>query len=103
MQHPHGDEPGGLFYYLNQGIKLQIFPPLIFLGVGALVDFGPLIANPRTLLLGGAAQLGIFGTFLVAPLFGFDLAQSAAIGVIGNAARTDQSGAAPLGETPGRL
>lgn len=85
MQHPHGDEPGGLFYYLNQGIKLQIFPPLIFLGVGALVDFGPLIANPRTLLLGGAAQLGIFGTFLVAPFFGFDLAQSAAIGVIGGA------------------
>ncbi len=85
LQHPHGDEPGGLFYYLNQGIKLQIFPPLIFLGVGALVDFGPLIANPRTLLLGGAAQLGIFGTFLVAPFFGFDLAQSAAIGVIGGA------------------
>lgn len=85
LQHPHGDEPGGLFYYLNQGIKLQIFPPLIFLGVGALVDFGPLIANPRTLLLGGAAQFGIFGTFLVAPFFGFDLAQSAAIGVIGGA------------------
>jgi len=85
LQHPHGDEPGGLFYYLNQGIKLQIFPPLIFLGVGALVDFGPLIANPRTLLLGGGAILGIFGTFLVAPFFGFDLAQSAAIGVIGGA------------------
>jgi oxaloacetate decarboxylase beta subunit len=78
-------EAGGLFYYLNQGILLQIYPPLIFLGVGALVDFGPLIANPRTLLLGGAAQLGIFGTFLVAPLFGFDLPQSAAIGVIGGA------------------
>jgi len=85
LQPPQGDEPGGLFYYINQGIKLQIFPPLIFLGVGALVDFGPLIANPRTLLLGGAAQFGIFGTFLVAPLFGFDLAQSAAIGVIGGA------------------
>jgi carboxybiotin decarboxylase len=85
LQRPHGQEPGGLFYYLNQGIQLQIFPPLIFLGVGALVDFGPLIANPRTLLLGGAAQLGIFGTFLLAPLFGFDLAQSAAIGVIGGA------------------
>lgn len=85
LQRPHGQEPGGLFYYLNQGIQLQIFPPLIFLGVGALVDFGPLIANPRTLLLGGAAQLGIFGTFLAAPLFGFNLAQSAAIGVIGGA------------------
>jgi oxaloacetate decarboxylase beta subunit len=85
LQHPHGEEPGGLFYYLNQGIKLQIYPPLIFLGVGALVDFGPLIANPRTLLLGGAAQFGIFGTFLVAPMLGFDLSQSAAIGVIGGA------------------
>ena len=85
QQPPHGGEAGGLFYYLNQGIVLQIYPPLIFLGVGALVDFGPLIANPRTLLLGGAAQLGIFGTFLIAPIFGFDLKESAAIGVIGGA------------------
>jgi carboxybiotin decarboxylase len=85
LQHPQGDVEGGLFYYLNQGIKLQIYPPLIFLGVGALVDFGPLIANPRTLLLGGAAQLGIFGAFLLAPLFGFNLAESAAIGIIGGA------------------
>lgn len=85
QQAPHDGEAGGLFYYLNQGIVLQIYPPLIFLGVGALVDFGPLIANPRTLLLGGAAQFGIFGTFLVAPLFGFDLKESAAIGVIGGA------------------
>lgn len=91
LQHPQGDInsaefiEGGLFYYLNMGIKLQIYPPLIFLGVGALVDFGPLIANPRTLLLGGAAQLGIFGAFLMAPLFGFNLAESAAIGIIGGA------------------
>ena len=85
QQAPKDGEAGGLFYYLNQGIVLQIYPPLIFLGVGALVDFGPLIANPRTLLLGGAAQLGIFGTFLIAPLFGFDLKESAAIGVIGGA------------------
>jgi carboxybiotin decarboxylase len=85
LQHPQGDVEGGLFYYLNQGIKLQIYPPLIFLGVGALVDFGPLIANPRTLLLGGAAQLGIFGAFLLAPLFGFNLAEAAAIGIIGGA------------------
>lgn len=85
QQAPKNGEVGGLFYYLNQGIVLQIYPPLIFLGVGALVDFGPLIANPRTLLLGGAAQFGIFGTFLVAPLFGFDLKESAAIGVIGGA------------------
>lgn len=85
LQPPSGDEPGGLFYYLNKGITLQIFPPLIFLGVGAMVDFGPLIVNPRMLLLGGAAQCGIFGTFIVAPLFGFDLAQSAAVAVIGGA------------------
>ena len=76
---------GGLFYYLNQGIVLQIYPPLIFLGVGALVDFGPLIANPRTLLLGAAAQLGIFGAFLIAPLFGFTVKEAAAIGIIGGA------------------
>ncbi len=76
---------GGLFWYLNQGIILQIYPPLIFLGVGALIDFGPLIANPRTLLLGGAAQFGIFATFLAAPLLGFNLQESASIGVIGGA------------------
>ncbi len=78
-------EAGGLFWYLNQGIILQIYPPLIFLGVGAMTDFGPLIANPRTLLLGGAAQFGIFATFLCAPMLGFNLQESAAIGVIGGA------------------
>lgn len=76
---------GGLFYYLNLGIKLQIFPPLIFLGVGALTDFGPLIANPRTMLLGAAAQFGIFFTFVFAPLLGFTLPEAAAIGIIGGA------------------
>ncbi|MCU0780799.1 MAG: sodium ion-translocating decarboxylase subunit beta [Akkermansiaceae bacterium] len=85
MGEPSGDQIGGLFYYINQGIKLQIFPPLIFLGVGALTDFGPLIANPRTLLLGGAAQFGIFGAFLIAPLFGFSIKEAAAIGIIGGA------------------
>lgn len=85
LQAPHNGEAGGVYYYLNKGITLQIFPPLIFLGVGAMVDFGPLIANPKTLLLGGAAQFGIFGTFLAAPLFGFDLSQAASIGVIGGA------------------
>ena len=79
------DVPGGLFYYFNQGIKLQIFPPIIFMGVGALTDFGPLIANPRTLLLGAAAQFGIFATFLAAPFLGFSLPESAAIGIIGGA------------------
>ena len=53
---PVGDHAGGLFYYISQGITLELFPPLIFLGVGALTDFGPLIANPRTLLLGAAAS-----------------------------------------------
>lgn len=76
---------GGLFWYLNQGVILQIYPPIIFLGVGSLIDFGPLIANPRTLLLGGAAQVGIFVTFLLAPLLGFDLNEAASIGIIGGA------------------
>lgn len=57
---------GGLYHYLQLGVLLEIFPPLIFLGVGALTDFGPLIANPKTLILGGAAQFGVFATFIVA-------------------------------------
>ena len=76
---------GGLYDFILQGIKLEIFPPLIFLGIGALTDFGPLIANPRTLLLGGAAQLGVLATFLGAGLFGFNAQQSASIGIIGGA------------------
>jgi len=76
---------GTLFYYINQGIALEIFPPLIFMGVGALTDFGPLIANPRTLLLGAAAQFGIFFTFIAAPFLGFTLPEAAAIGIIGGA------------------
>jgi sodium ion-translocating decarboxylase beta subunit len=76
---------GGLFDFISQGIKLEIFPPLIFLGVGALTDFGPLIANPRTLLLGAAAQLGVFMTFLGANLLGFTSKQAASIGIIGGA------------------
>ena len=54
------DANGGLFYYLYQGVKLGIYPPLIFMGVGAMTDFAPLIANPKSLLLGAAAQLGIY-------------------------------------------
>jgi len=80
----HG-QPGGLFYYITKGVTWEIFPPLIFLGVGALTDFGPLIANPRTFLLGAAAQLGIFATFLGASLLGFTSKQAAAIGIIGGA------------------
>ncbi|MDX2188061.1 MAG: sodium ion-translocating decarboxylase subunit beta [Opitutaceae bacterium] len=76
---------GGLFDFISQGIKLELFPPLIFLGVGALTDFGPLIAMPRTLLLGAAAQVGLFVTFLGASLLGFTPKQCASIGIIGGA------------------
>jgi len=77
--------PGGLIYYLYQGVKLGIYPPLIFLGVGAMTDFGPLIANPKSLLLGAAAQLGIFMAFILALLLGFDNNVAASIGIIGGA------------------
>ncbi|MEZ5276560.1 MAG: sodium ion-translocating decarboxylase subunit beta [Opitutaceae bacterium] len=76
---------GGLFDFISQGIKVEIFPPLIFMGVGALTDFGPLIANPRTLLLGGAAQFGVLFTFIGSILFGFTANQAASIGIIGGA------------------
>jgi carboxybiotin decarboxylase len=76
---------GGLFDFIGQGVKLELFPPLIFLGVGALTDFGPLIAMPRTLLLGAAAQLGLFITFMGAGLLGFTSKQAASIGIIGGA------------------
>ncbi|GAA0584868.1 sodium ion-translocating decarboxylase subunit beta [Caenispirillum bisanense] len=82
---PVTETVGGLFYYISQGVHLEIFPPLIFLGVGALTDFGPLIANPRTLLLGAAAQFGVFATFFGAIMIGFTPEQAAAIGIIGGA------------------
>jgi carboxybiotin decarboxylase len=80
-----GQEAGGLFYYLSLGLELGIYPPLIFLGVGAMTDFGPLIANPITLLLGAAAQFGIFVTFIGAIYLGFTAPQAGAIGIIGGA------------------
>ena len=76
---------GGLLWYLYQGVKLGIYPPLIFLGVGAMTDFGPLIANPKTLLLGAAAQLGIFSTFIGALYLGFTPQECGSIGIIGGA------------------
>lgn len=76
---------GGLLYYLYQGVKLGIYPPLIFLGIGAMTDFGPLIANPKTFLLGGAAQLGIFVTFIGALLLNFSPQEAASVGIIGGA------------------
>ena len=75
----------GLLDYLYLGVKLGIYPCLIFMGVGAGTDFGPLIANPKTLLLGAAAQLGIFLTFTGASLFGFTNNEAGAIGIIGGA------------------
>ena len=77
---------GGLYYYISQGIHLELFPPIIFLGVGAMTDFGPLIANPRTLILGGGAQFGVFMTmFAAVALGGFTLGEAASIGIIGGA------------------
>ena len=77
---------GGLFYYLYQGVKLGIYPPLIFLGIGAMTDFGPLIANPKSFLLGAAAQLGIFLTFIGAMVLSIFTPQEAgAIAIIGGA------------------
>ncbi|MEI6856558.1 sodium ion-translocating decarboxylase subunit beta [Psychrilyobacter sp.] len=78
-------DEGGLFYYLYKGTKLGIYPPLIFLCVGAGTDFGPLIANPKSLLLGAAAQFGIFSAFLGAIYLGFLGPEAAAIGIIGGA------------------
>ena len=75
----------GLLDYLYLGVKLGIYPCLIFLGVGAMTDFGPLIANPKSLLLGAAAQLGIFATFIAARYLGFTEAQAGSIGIIGGA------------------
>ncbi len=78
-------KPGGLFHYAYQGVELLIIPPLIFLGVGAMTDFGPMIANPSLVILGAAAHLGIFVALIGAKLLGFTLAESSAIGIIGGA------------------
>lgn len=75
----------GLFHYLEIGVSKVIFPPIIFLGIGAMTDFGPLIANPKSLLIGAAAQLGVFLTFVCAIALGFTGAQAAAISIIGGA------------------
>ena len=76
---------GGLLDMLYLGVKLQIYPPLIFLGIGAMTDFGPLIANPKSFLLGAAAQGGIFLTFIGAALLGMTAAECASIAIIGGA------------------
>jgi len=78
-------QPAGLLSYLGLGVHLAIFPPLIFLGIGALTDFTPLIASPRTFFLGAAAQLGIFVTIFGALALDFTLKESGSIGIIGGA------------------
>ena len=78
-------ENKGLLWYLFFGVQNVIYPPLIFLGIGAMTDFGPLISNPKSMLLGAAAQLGVFLTLLVASLIGFNLAAAASIAIIGGA------------------
>ena len=75
----------GFMWVLYQGVQYAIYPSIIFMGIGAMTDFGPLLANPVSLLLGAAAQLGIFAAFLMALVLGFEPAQAAAIGVIGGA------------------
>ena len=78
-------DKGGLISYFYFGVKAGVFPPLIFMGIGALTDFGPLLANPKTLLLGAAAQFGIFATLLGSIFLGFNLSEAGAIGIIGGA------------------
>ena len=81
----NGFEEPGVMSVIMYGIPHEVFPPLIFLGVGAMTDFGPLLANPKTLLLGAAAQGGVFVALLGAMLLGFSVQEAAAIGIIGGA------------------
>jgi len=85
MAEPTDSSVGGMLYYLYKGVTLEIFPPLIFLGVGAMTDFGPLIARPSSLLLGAGAQFGVYFAFVVALLLGFTPQEAASIGIIGGA------------------
>ncbi len=78
-------EEGGFLYYLYNGIKFGIFPPLVFMSIGASIDFGPLISNPENFLLGAAAQIGIFIAFMIAIMLGFNANEAASIGMVGGA------------------
>lgn len=82
---PNSSEPGGLLYYLYQGVKKGIYPSLIFLGIGAMTDFGPLIARPISLFIGAGAQFGIAVAFVIAGLLGFEPNEAASIAIIGGA------------------
>ena len=77
--------PGGLFYYAFKGVELVIIPPLIFLGVGAMTDFGPMLARPSLMILGAAAHAGIFIAIVLAKIAGFNINEAGAIGIIGGA------------------
>lgn len=83
--YPHATEEGLFNILYEGGIKNELFPLLIFIGVGAMTDFGPLLENPQMALLGAAGQFGIFGTLLLATLVGFDIKHAASIGIIGSA------------------
>jgi oxaloacetate decarboxylase beta subunit len=86
--HPPDADPDGLGFFnvlFQTGITNELFPLLIFIGIGAMTDFGPLLENPQLALLGAAGQFGIFGTLLLATLFGFDIREAASIGIIGSA------------------
>lgn len=85
MNPPESGQAGGLLYYLYQGVKLGIYPSLIFLGIGTMTDFGPLIARPSSLFLGAGAQFGIVVAFVVAVALGFTPQEAASIGIIGGA------------------
>ncbi len=82
---PSSEEAGGLLYYLYLGVKKGIYPSLIFLGIGAMTDFGPLIARPSSLLIGAGSQFGIAVAFIIATVIGFTPEQAASIGIIGGA------------------
>ena len=85
MDAPTENGPGGLLYYLYQGTNLGIYPPMIFLCLGASTDFGPLLADPKTILLGGAAQFGIFVAFFLSVMWGMTPQEAASVGIIGGA------------------
>lgn len=85
MDEPTGTAAGGLLYYLYKGVKLGIYPSLIFLGIGAMTDFGPLIARPSSLLMGAGAQFGVVTALILAAALGFDAKEAASISIIGGA------------------
>ena len=85
MAEPVGDQPGGMLYYLYLGVKKGIYPSLIFLGIGAMTDFGPLLSRPSSLLIGAGAQFGVAAAFVIAANIGFTPEEASSIGIIGGA------------------